>query len=59
MGDSVLIGYLYYHVTDGMDADPFGRLPLTDADKEAGWRELPLYVDKATADKVPGLRRPL
>ena len=49
-----VVAYLYSHPTDS-DSDPLGTLPLTEADKAAGWTETPLYAHHPAAEPV-GLR---
>lgn len=48
--DAAPVVYWYRHPTR-MDAEPFGTLRLTDADKADGWTETPLYAHPPVAAK--------
>lgn len=51
--DAEPVAYWYRHPTQ-MDAEPFGTLRLTDADKADGWTETPLYAHPPVA--APALK---
>lgn len=51
--DAEPVAYWYRHPTQ-MDAEPFGTMRLTDADKADGWTETPLYAHPPVA--APALK---
>jgi len=53
--DAVPLAYQYNHPTE-LDPEPFGSLPLTQADKDAGYTETPLYPASAILDAVQAER---